>query len=236
VTDTAARPRSLDLRPRRGVRAWLVLLLLVLLAGVLTWVVAFSSVLGVASVRVRGNTTLSAAAIEQSAAIKAGTPLIRLDTSEIRARLLAVPQIKSVQISTSYPNTVTITVSQRAAVGFRDVGGVKSLIDGDDVAFEQVSAQPKGLPLLVAGANSNAAGTDAAEAAVAAALPTSIAAEVGSVTALSPESVTLALTDGRTVLWGGTDRGADKAKLLSALLGQPGRYYDISDPDTVISR
>jgi cell division protein FtsQ len=48
--------------------------------------------------------------------------------------------------------------------------------------------------------------------------------------------VTLTLNDGRTVLWGGTDRSADKARLLSALLGQPGRYFDLSDPSSVISR
>ncbi|MCW2523798.1 MAG: Cell division protein FtsQ [Frankiales bacterium] len=216
-----------------GVRGWLVLVLLLLLAAVLTWVVAFSSVLGVASVRVRGNTTLSAAAVVQRAAIRSGTPLVRLDTSAARARVLAIPQVKSATVTTSYPNTVTITITQRTAVGYRAVGGGQSLVDADNVAFEQAAAAPKGLPRLVAGAN---AADDAAAAAVAGALTHSLAVEVAQVTAPTPESVTLTLADGRVVLWGGTDRGADKARLLSALLGQPGRYFDISDPDTVISR
>jgi hypothetical protein len=38
------------------------------------------------------------------------------------------------------------------------------------------------------------------------------------------------------VLWGGVERSADKARLLSVLLGQPGRFFDLSDPSTVISR
>jgi cell division protein FtsQ len=63
-----------------------------------------------------------------------------------------------------------------------------------------------------------------------------VADQVRTVTAGSSESITLTLRDGRTVLWGGTDRNADKAKLLPAILGQPGRYFDVSDPDTVISR
>ena len=59
---------------------------------------------------------------------------------------------------------------------------------------------------------------------------------LSSVSAPSQESVTLTLRDGRTVLWGGTDRSADKARLLSVLLGQPGRYFDLSDPSAVTSR
>lgn len=218
---------------RQGVRGWLVLVLLLLLAVVLLWVVAFSSILGVAAVQVRGNTTLTAAQIEQQAAIPSGKPLIRLDTATARARVLALPQIKTATVTTSYPHTVTITVTQRTAVGYRTAGGTTKLVDVDDVAFEPVSSPPKKLPQLVAG---EVAADDMAIATAAGALSASVAAQVTAITAQTPESVTLALADGRVVLWGGADRGADKARLLSALLSQPGHYFDISDPSTVISR
>jgi cell division protein FtsQ len=44
-------------------------------------------------------------------------------------------------------------------------------------------------------------------------------------------SVTLTLTDGRTVVWGTTDRTDEKAEKLAALLTQPGKVYDVSSPD-----
>ena len=43
--------------------------------------------------------------------------------------------------------------------------------------------------------------------------------------------VPLDLTDGRSVVWGTTDRTAEKAEKLAALLTQPGRVYDVSTPD-----
>ena len=39
------------------------------------------------------------------------------------------------------------------------------------------------------------------------------------------------LIDGRTVVWGTTDRTEEKAVKLGALLTQPGQTYDVSSPD-----
>jgi cell division protein FtsQ len=128
---------------------------------------------------------------------------------------------------------VTIRITERTAVGYRPVDGGEVLVDGENVAFRTVAKPPARLPrLLVSGIDA----PSAAAAAVAAALPPKLAAKVSSIAAATQESVTLTLNDGRTVLWGGTDRSADKARLLSALLGQPGRYFDLSDPSSVISR
>jgi len=41
----------------------------------------------------------------------------------------------------------------------------------------------------------------------------------------------LTLIDGRTVVWGTTDRTEEKALKLGALLTQPGKTYDVSSPD-----
>lgn len=56
------------------------------------------------------------------------------------------------------------------------------------------------------------------------------------VTAPTPDSVTLMLGDGRTVIWGGADDSATKAKVLAALLTQPGTVYDVSSPDAAVVR
>jgi len=201
---------------------------LILVIALFAWLVGFSSVLGVRTIRVTGNHSLSAAEIRQSASIASGTPLLRLDKDSIRARVEALPEIRSVKVSTSYPSTVVITVSERVAVAYRPSASGFSLIDADDVAFRNVAKAPAGLPRIDS--------DSAAAVQVAAALPAKLALKVASIAVPTGESITLNLDDGRAILWGGTDRSSDKAKLLQALLGQPGHYFDLSDPDSVISR
>ena len=58
-----------------------------------------------------------------------------------------------------------------------------------------------------------------------------MAGQIGRIGAPSVASITLTLLDGRVVVWGGTDRTAEKAQKLAALLTQPGHVYDVSSPD-----
>ena len=58
-----------------------------------------------------------------------------------------------------------------------------------------------------------------------------VAAQVSRISAPSVAAITLTLLDGRTVVWGTTDRTEEKAEKLTALLTQPGRTYDVSSPD-----
>lgn len=214
-------------------RRWWYLAAAVLVLALLVWVIAFSSVLGVRSVKVAGTRTLTAAEVRSVAGIRPGTPLVRLDTAAVSQRLRALAPVRSVTVATSYPSSVTISITERVAVGYRPVDGGEVLVDADNVAFRTVRTPPARLPRLqVSGIDA----PSAAAARVAAALPARLAAKVSSISAASEESVSLALNDGRTVLWGGTDRSSDKARLLTALLGQPGRYFDLSDPSSVISR
>lgn len=214
-------------------RLWLVLGIVVLLAISSIWVIAFSSVLGVRSVTVAGAHQVSVSQIEAAAGIKRGTPLARLDTARVLARVEAIAEIKKVTVGKSYPSSVRIEVTERVAVGYRLVAGAAALVDMDNVQFRTMAKAPAGLPQLqVSGDVANAAAT----ATVAAALSTALAARVALISAPSTESITLTLTDGRTVMWGGTDRSIDKARLLSALISRPGNYFDVSDPSLVISR
>ena len=48
--------------------------------------------------------------------------------------------------------------------------------------------------------------------------------------------MTLALTGGRTVFWGGGEDSAAKAAALAALLAGRARYYDVSTPSVVTVR
>lgn len=223
-----------SIRPAR----WAYLAAAALVLALLIWLTAFSSVLGVRSVNVVGTRVLTAEQVRAAAGIRAGTPLARLDLAAVRSRLSAVGPIRSVTVSRSYPSSVTIRVIERVAVGYRPVdpgatGGAVLLVDRDDVAFRTVPAAPKNLPRLLVPASG---APSAAAALVAGTLPASVVKLLSAVSAPSEESVTLMLRDGRSVLWGGSDRSSEKARLLSVLLGQPGRYFDLSDPSAVTSR
>ncbi|HST46505.1 MAG TPA: FtsQ-type POTRA domain-containing protein [Jatrophihabitans sp.] len=200
----------------------------------LVWLVAFSSVLGVRTVNVVGTRTLTAEQVRAAAGIRSGTPLARLDLGAVRSRLSAVAPIRAVTVSRSYPASVIIKITERVPIGYRPIDrGQVVLVDPDNVAFRTVAAAPAGLPRLLVPAIGP---QPTAAAAVAGALPGRILRALSSISAPSAESVTLTLRDGRVVLWGGTDRSTDKARLLTALLGRPGRYIDLSDPSAVTTR
>lgn len=221
-------------------RALWVVVVLGLLAGV-GWVVALSPVLGVRQVNVQGEAQLSEAQVRSAADIVEGTPLVRLDTAAIRARVLALPEVKSAQVRVSYPSTVSIEVIERSAVGYRTESDGISLVDATGIAFRTVTEPPAGLPQLPAPPPTGQ-WTEAESAAalacaqVAAALPAPIRVLVASIGAKTANSVQLALADGRTVIWGGAVRGEQKAQLLVPLLGRDGSVFDISAEGVVVVR
>ena len=229
----SAAAESPDAVPRSPLRRRLIIAGIVVAVLLLGWIVEFSSVFGVRSVSVSGTALLSSSQVRTAADIRSGTPLAKLDLSAIRDRVAAIPDVAAVTVSKSYPSSVQIRVTERVAVGYRAVGTGADLIDRNNVEFRTVKKAPAGLPQLELTADQD---RSAAAATVAGALPAGFGKDVTLITAPSPESVALKLTDGRVVLWGGTDRDADKARLLPVLLKQPGDYFDLSDPSSVISR
>jgi cell division protein FtsQ len=206
----------------------------------LVWIVAFSPVLGVRTVAVRGAQLLTAGQVRTAAGVGHGTPLLRVDTGAIARRVERLPEIKSATVTTSYPSTVTISVVERVPVGFVDVGqGHFVLVDAGGAQFRTVAARPARLPLLVVPNGAPTASSVAALAAVASVagtLPATLLSGLQSIQALDASAITLVLTDGRVVSWGSAQRSADKARVLPALLRQPGTHFDVSNPDLVVSR
>lgn len=221
-------PRRL-LPPRRVLVAAVIVLVVILAV----WVVAFSPLLGVRTVVVRGAGGSTAAQVISAADISHGTPLVRLDTGSIARRVERVAAVRTAQVSTSFPSTVTITVVERRAVGWIREGGHDVLVDSTGMRYRSVTARPAHLPLLVLPPGSGAA-TTAAVAAVAAALPAHLLPRIASVQALDPNAITLLLRDERVVHWGSAAQSAAKARVLPVLLRQValhgGTQIDVSDP------
>lgn len=230
-----ARPHGSWLR-----RTLVGLAVVVVLAVVVTWLVAFSPLLGASTVTVRGTSSLSVSEVRAAAGIASGTPLVRLDTAAVVRRVEALPQVASARVDVAYPSTVTVTVVERVPV--LQLAGPTRLVDATGDAYLSPAAgstPPPGLPLT------HATGDDVAVAAtVAAAIPLATRAAVVARIDVAPHApdapaeVSLALPDGRTVVWGDTARSAEKGALLAALFapgapGVPGDTIDLSSPDEV---
>lgn len=199
----------------------------------LVWIVAFSPVVGVRTVKVEGTHSLSRARILRVAEVPHGRPLVRLDKAAIVGRVERITSVKSVSVSISFPSTVVIHVVERQAVGMVvSPSGAVSLVDAENVVFETVKTAPTTLPTLTLYGDDR----DGAITTVAGQLPASLRVQVALIDATSPEGITLHLRSGRTIMWGGTDRAGEKTALMRVLLGQPGAYFDLSDPGSVISR
>jgi cell division protein FtsQ len=225
--------------PRAGRRRGLILLVvavLVVLAVFGTWLVAFSSVFGVRTVTVRGARSVSAATIEAAAAVPRGTPLVRLDTTAIALRVDALSGVASAQVTTSFPSTVIITVAERVPVGYVVVSGRDMLVDRTGLQYVGVDKAPADLPRFVVPAGTSSRTTGGAVATVAGALSPVILAKIASIEALDPGSITLVLSDGRTVQWGSAAQSAAKARVLPALLDQKGQQLDVTDPSRPFTR
>lgn len=243
---TPLRPRRRRSRSRGPSRRRLLVALsvTVLVAGLVGWVLLGSSLLAVRSVQVDGEDGLSERQVVASAGVAEGTPLIRVDTAAAAARVAALPQVASVEVTRGWPNTVVVTVAERVPVAVVTDGGSRKLVDAGGVVFDTITgATPDGVvPLDVAEPGPDDPATAAALGALTA-LPRDVRAEVTGLAADTADDVMLTLTDGRSVLWGSADRTERKAEVLGALLEQiesealdPADIIDVSTPDSVVLR
>jgi cell division protein FtsQ len=207
------------------------------------WIVAFSPALGVRTVVVTGTHNLDQDQVRNAAAVSSGSPLIRLDTSAVRRRVEALPDVASADVSVAYPSTVRIRVTERVPVGYlaRTDDGANSfvLVDGAGNQYRTVAIAPSGLPRFALASGLSAAGAQAvghAIAVVAASVPGSVLSQLNEISADSPQAITLVLNDKRTIAWGGVENTPQKAAVVAALLTQPGTHFDISNPNVVVVR
>lgn len=212
--------------------------LVLLTAGVVgtaAWLVFLSPVLGVRSVEIVGNITVPSDRIKQQAGVPDLHPLATVDLAEVESRVLAIRQIAAAKVDRVWPGTVRIEVTEREPVAAVQAGDKFAIVDRHGVVIEVATARPPVLPLLKV--DQPAEGDPATMAAlqVVASVPAEVAGKVRQVRAGTAEGVTLELSDGRTVVWGGTDRAQEKGRILTSLLRRErsATRYDVSSPDVV---
>jgi cell division protein FtsQ len=229
----------LRVRSRRHWRAALLALALAAIVAGAAWVLLGSRLLAVRSVVVTGTRLVPQSEVLAAARIVPGTPLIRVNTAQVAARVEAIQQVQSAQVTRSWPDRVIIAVRERTpALAVPAPSGGFDLVDPDGVIVRWAARRPPGLPLYLTTALISSLRGDpdvGAAATVVGELPARLRASLISVTAPSPDQVTLRLTHGVTVLWGGTGDARQKAEELGVLMPTHASYYDVSGAGTAVT-
>ncbi len=250
----ARRQRSVR---RRGRLPWIVGGLLLVTAIALGWALYFSSLFAVSTVQVRGLHTVERSTVLSAAQVPGGEQLVRLDLAAIAGRVRGITAVSDAKIARAWPRRVVITVTERVPVAAVTDGDRYELVDATGVAFRTVSAKPSGLPVAkITGERREV--TVRSVVAVSAALPVELRAKVTSITAESPDSITLRLGgagrdegdkgdggdsgdggdegDGVKVVWGSAEQSDRKAAVLAALMHRKASMYDVSAPDLPVTQ
>ena len=186
---------------------------------VLTFAVTRSPVLDVDRVQIAGAQHTQADAIQRASGIRRHAPMTDVDLDRARRGVLALPWVRTVSITRSWPGTIEIVVTERTAVAAIAAGNAGfSLVDGEGRVLESSPAPPAGYVLI---ANVGAAGepgttleagaSDALD--VARSLPAALRPKVSTIVP-EGDGVTLRLVAGGVVRLG--DAAELHAKLRAA--------------------
>lgn len=211
------------LRRRRRLRA-LLIALAVIAAGAVTWILFFSSLLAVSSVRVVGAEGAQADQVLAAAGVPIGTPLVRLDTSAAQAGVVGLPWVAGVEVRRGWPNEVVLAVTVRQPIA--GLAGTASAVDASGAVFDAVGPLLTGLPTVRA----DGVGLQVAMG-VLSMLPADIAAKVVSISASTRDNVVLSLKSGAVIRWGSAEQPQFKAEVLRALLQRKRDIYDVTAPE-----
>ncbi|MEJ8668968.1 FtsQ-type POTRA domain-containing protein [Streptomyces sp. MS1.AVA.1] len=237
-------PLARRLRVRRLRTMIILLVVLVLLGAGSVWLLYGSKWLRVERVSVSGTRVLTPAQVLEAADVPVGAPLISVETDAIEARLRRkLPRIDVVEVDRSWPRGIGLKVAERTPVLIVQKDGKFIEVDKKGVRFATVSVAPKGVPALeltVSRSSSAAASLRRFGEArlmreavrVADALPDAVARGTQVVKVRSYDDISLVLSGGATVAWGSGEKGAAKARTLTALMkaSPDARYFDVSVP------
>ena len=214
----------------RGLKMLLVSVVLALVGVGLGLILYFTPAMSARDIVVTGIGAVTREEVLDAARVRPGTPLLQINTDQVADRVAAIRRVASARVQRQYPSALRITIVERVPVAVKDFPDGPHLFDRDGVDFA-TGPPPPDLPYIDVANPGPTDPTTKAALQVLTALRPEVAGQVGRIAAPSVASITLTLNDGRVVIWGTTDRTAEKAEKLAALLTQPGKTYDVSSPD-----
>ncbi|WP_332839001.1 cell division protein FtsQ/DivIB [Nocardia bovistercoris] len=224
------RLRSERVGGLRQLRLWgLLAVALLTVALVSAW---FTPMLSVRTVEIDGAVAVSQDQVREQLRVESGRSMLRIDTVEMARRVATLPKVRTARVQRVFPSTVRVTVVERAPLLYFDSPQGAHLMDVDGVEYA-IEAAPIGVPKLVADRPGAADPVTVAAVAVLAVLPPALTIQVAQVLARTVSDISLQLTDGRSVLWGGANDAERKAQVVLPLLTREGTVFDVSSPNLV---
>ncbi|QWT23175.1 FtsQ-type POTRA domain-containing protein [Subtercola sp. PAMC28395] len=226
-------------RSRRRRLGWLVSLGVVVALVLVVVFTAYSPMFAVRTVAIEGTSRVDAAAVQTALSAQLGKPLALVDYGAIEADLSAFPLIQSYSTESQLPNTLVVHIVERSPVGQIASGTGFDLVDPAGVTVQHTEQQTAGFPVIdLAGGQLGGPGF-LASTTVLRTLPAELLAKVGSVSAATPDSVTLVLNGGaQKVIWGSAESSSLKALVLDKLIGTQNPdsrlTYDVSSPESPV--
>jgi cell division protein FtsQ len=200
----------------------------------------FTPILALQNIVVEGATRVPADQIIASLQPELNKPLPLVDMGAVRKAVEAQPLVKSYSTVAVPPHTLVVKVVERAPVGYLPSPNGFTMVDPAGVVIEESEERIPGLPLLTVEGDSTRSKGFAAAIDVINSLPAGLSGQLDEVIANSTDDVTLILTGGARVFWGGPENAAMKNRVLSQLLALNPvgtvSEYDVSSPKTAVVR
>ncbi|XVV14615.1 cell division protein FtsQ/DivIB [Actinoplanes sp. CA-131856] len=223
-------------RKLRAVLPWAIAAGVLALAGIVSWVVYGTSLLGVRDVKVVGTQFLTPLQIEQAASVPQNEPLARVDLGAVRAKVRTLPAVDRVVVRRSWPSTLVVEVVERTPVAAVPAAGQFSLIDREGVPYRTVQQAPSGLPLVRTPSPGPQDVNTRSALTVLGALSEELREQLVAVAVPKPAQIKLELKKDRTVVWGDDTQSDTKSQVATALLKRKGSEIDVSAPSVVTIR
>lgn len=200
----------------------------------------FTPVLALQTIAVEGATRVPADQIMAALQPQINKPLPLVDMGAVRKAVEAQPLVKSYSTVALPPHTLLIKIVERSPIGYLSVNGNLIMVDPAGVVLEQSTEKTPGIPILTVEGGSAQSKGFAAAVDVINSLPGALAGQLEEVIANTTDDVTLVLTGGARVFWGGPENAAMKNRVLTQLLAVNPvgsvSEYDVSSPKTAVVR
>lgn len=197
--------------------------------GAVVYAIGWTSLMGISTIEVEGNRTVTKESLIATAGIAKGTPMMAVDVRAATARLADLPQLASVDVRRDWPRTVVLVVTERQPVAAQKSAAGWQLLDGSGVPFAVSPERPKELPSVERSADE---ATNTAMLHALSGMSDTVRAQVARVSATSPDSIRLKMRKtGAIVNWGSAEQSEYKSEVLEILLSTRSGWYDVSNPD-----
>ncbi|MEV8268061.1 FtsQ-type POTRA domain-containing protein [Microbacterium sp. NPDC076911] len=225
-------------RQRRRRMVWIGALASLIVLVVATLGAAYSPLLAVEEIVVVGAERLDAEEVSDALSSQLNTPLPLVDESAIKAALVEFPLIESYTLEARPPHELVVQLVERTPVGLIESAAGYTLVDAAGVALATTENRESDEPIIeVTGGTDSDAFHSVGQ--VIRSLPDSILERVTSVSASSPNDVTLTFGGTNTdVVWGSAEDSALKAfeleKIMQTRAPEDVLTYDVSSPSAIV--